>query len=376
MNKKIYKPKNKVIDVMNYLNIDVFENIIKFLDYKSIKNVCLVNKILYNYYNHNRNCDLIVINKIENLFSVKNGKYKYNKHIINNIKKIYNKIYNQFRTHNNTYLVDMIIYLIETKYENSIYILESLLSECILRMEPNYLDKRVITFNDMTYIIVYSNNEELKIILSLFTIPLSIFYYSVQQILYKNYYEKKGYKTRLYQIIDYIYYKYCFRKMDYMSDMYIHNILTQFIRYNESTLTRYFLVKKEYYKNSLMYQTLIQECIRYESLDNLKLFINEMNNEPEKTYIIIDKNVIEVISRRGSFHIIKYVIENLMGDFINLSGYIKSICIGIDHYDGHKFDMYFKKLEMIKECLNNNSKEMINMSLSKNLRNINRLVLK
>ena len=94
-----------------------------------------------------------------------------------------------------------------------------------------------------------------------------------------------------------------------------------------------------------------------------------------KIYITIDRDVIEKISKRGSFYIIKYIIDNLMGNFINMNGYISSICSGINHYNGGKFTRYVKKLKILEGYLNSKSKEMINGCLANNIKNVSKIYL-
>jgi hypothetical protein len=64
-----------------------------------------------------------------------------------------------------------------------------------------------------------------------------------------------------------------------------------------------------------------------------------------------------------------------MGDFINMNGYILSICSGINHYNGHKFKKYIKKLKILEGYLNNKSKEMINQCLANNIKNVSNMYL-
>jgi hypothetical protein len=376
--------KNKMYRyIMNVdlLNFDIFTNVLKYLDFQDIKHFLLTNKMIYNYYKFNRvYVGLLITRSIENMFGIN---YKIRKEDdklddngIMNISIIYNRIYNQFKMRRCVNFTDIIIYLVENKYDDSIYILRKIVPMCILRGDSDYISSNVITFGDMTYLIVYSDENEIDILLKNFIIPISIINYSLQEILYKID-KTDNIGLKVYKIIDYIHYKYCFGKLDYITDMYMHMILVNFIKYRQSDFVKYFLVKKRIYKTTLVYQTLINECLLSESMESLKMIIKEMESDSKllKIYVIIDRDILEKISRRGSFYVIKYVIDNLMGNFININGYVKSICNGIERYNGRNFSMYFRKLQILEGYFNDRSKKLINDCLRGHVRNKNEYVL-
>lgn len=365
------------MNVIKYINFDIFTNILRYLDYESIKQFILTNKIIYNYYQNNKRCvSLIVIQKIDEKFCIrclKKGDELAGKKI-DNVSMTYNKVYNQFKRQKCINLTDIIVYLVENKYNGSIYMLKKLISNSELRVYDDNISMNVISHTDMIYLLVYSNVEELGLLLDKFTVPISILSYGVQEIVYNR---KGDYRKKLYKLINYICYKYCYKKMEYMNNMYIHKILVYFIRTNEKNIIKYFLEKKRYYKNELTYQTLINECISYESIGCLNLLIREMEYDSKllKIYITIDRAVIEKVVKKGSFYMIKYVIENLMGNFINMNGYITSICNGINHYNGGKFTRYIKKLKMLEGYFSNKSKSLINDCLESNVKNVSKIYL-
>lgn len=365
------------MNVNKYINFDIFTNILEFLDYESIKRFLLTNKMIYEYYKNNkRYISLLIIKKIDEKFNIKcvNKSDKLEGKKIDNVSVIYNRVYNQFKRQKLINLTDIIVYLIENKYNNSLYILKKLISLCVLKVNTGIVSTNVITHSDMTYLLVYSNVEESKLLLNNFTIPISVLSYTIQEILYNG---KAEYRNKLYKMIDYIYYKYCWKKMEYMNNMYIHRILLYFIRKNEKKVIKYFLEKKRYYKFNLIYQTLINECLLYESVGCLNLLIKEMEDDSKllKIYITIDRTILEKVVKKGSFYIIKYIIDNLLGNFINMNGYISSICNGINHYNGGKFTKYVKKLKILEGYLNNKNKDIINNCLSNNIKNVSNIYL-
>jgi len=94
-----------------------------------------------------------------------------------------------------------------------------------------------------------------------------------------------------------------------------------------------------------------------------------------KIYITVDKEILEKVVKKGSFYIIKYIIDNLLGNFINMNGYILSICNGIIYYNGNKFTKYVKKLKMLECYFDDKSKVMINNCLENNIKNVNNIYL-
>lgn len=356
------------MNVNKYINFDIFTNILEWLDYESIKRFLLTNKVIYEYYKNNkRYISLLIIKKIDKKFNIQclDNSNKLEGKQIDNVSVIYNRVYNQFKGQKIINLTDIIIYLIENKYSDSIYILKKLILLCVLRVNAGMDNMNVITHTDMTYLLVYSNMEESNLILDNFTIPISIMSYAIQEILYNK---KADYRKKLCKMIDYIYYKYCWKKMEYMNNMYVHRILVCFIRNNEKKVIKYFLEKKRYYKYNLTYQTLINECLLYESVGCLKLLIREMEDDSNllKMYITIDTEILEKVVKKGSFYIIKYIIDNLLGNFINMNRYILSICNGINHYNGGKFTKYVRKLKILECYFEDKSKVMINNCLEIN----------
>ena len=365
------------MNVNKYINFDIFTNILTWLDYESIKQFLLTNKVIYEYYkNNNRFISLLIIKKIDEKFNIQclDKRNKLEGKQIDNVSIIYNRVYNQFKRQKMINLTDIIIYLIENKYDDSIYILKKLVSLCVLRVNAYTDSMNVIMHNDMVYLLVYSNVEESKLILDNFTIPISVMSYAIQEILYNR---KVDYKKKLCRMIDYIYCKYCWKMVENMNNVYIHRILVHFIKNNQQKMIRYFLKKKRYYKYNLIYQTLINDCLSYDSVGCLKLLIREMENDSKllKIYITVDKEILEKVVKKGSFYIIKYIIDNLLGNFINMNGYILSICNGIIYYNGNKFTKYVKKLKMLECYFDDKSKVMINNCLENNIKNVNNIYL-
>lgn len=355
-----------------FLNFDVFTSILVYLDYQDIKNFLLLNKGVYNYYKFNRvYVSLLVTKSIEKTFGI----YDCHQCLLDDqgiIKTtvLYNRIYNQFRLRKNVNLADIIIYLVENKYDYGICILQKIIPMCVLKVDFDYVgQENVITYGDMSYLIVYTDEVEIDILLAYFVIPISVIAYSIQEMTLN--------RLKVYKIIDYVYYKYCFGKLDCITDTYMHMILVHFIKQREDNLVKYFLVKKRYYRIRLIYQTLINECLLNESMECLRLLINEFkdDNEVSRIHIIIDKSTIEKLSKRGSFHVIKYIIDNLLGNVVNMSMYIKSICSGIEHCNSKSFTMYFRKLQVLEGYFDERSKNMINSCLRSHVRNVNGYVI-
>ena len=108
------------------------------------------------------------------------------------------------------------------------------------------------------------------------------------------------------------------------------------IYYKNTDILIYFLQKKNYYmyNDILDYQYIINRCIIYEDKRHLELLMNDKTKNEKycgtnNSLIIINHNIIKNLCKRGSFNYLKYIIETLLGVYINSNLYIESICDGI-----------------------------------------------
>jgi hypothetical protein len=380
-----------------FLTFDILNILIKQLNIDDIINLILTNKKVYNIYTLNK----IYINKIiiKKIFQY----FKFNMKLITNmiqqisykeiseISKIVFKKYNYFKRHMFCYKSDFIIFMLENNISSDI-LFDFYISACkfvsyvndnsnikIIRYNEsndifNFDDlfenqtcmEEVISIYDMTYILEKSNLNQLKLLFEKFTIPITMLSDIIKQTLKTDMYKEKD---KITLCIDYIFYRYCFKTINNNVKRIINYIVVYIVYYKQTSLLKYFLQKKNYYNhtNILDYQYLINKCIEYEDITHLKLLLKENKNESIdfKRFVIINDKIIMKLCKEGSFEYLKYIIDNLLGVYINSNLYIESICEGLKCMnlsinkdkvkDLKKIYEYFtpKNINIIELCLKN-----------------------
>jgi len=351
--------------IKKYMNFDIFYILINKLNVSDIINLILTDKFLYNIYKSNE----ILINKLLiikifiyfnfNLVTINHIKKKLlEEQEVYNISKIVFKKYNYFKQHRFCYKVDFIIFMLENDIDSD-FLLKLYISECNftpsikhkLFDEYNNLYNNVesgsinriediITISDMEYILINSNINQLDIILKSFNIPIKTLSFVIQELLEKGNYISNNIKL----CIDYLFYKHFFKTINTVDKIHINNVIDEFISCKRTDLLKYFLQKKNKYcvnnsnfENVLDYQYIINKCMEYQDTTHLELMIEENRKKNQshkgelKQFIIIKPSIIIKLCKRGSFSYLKYIIDTLLGKYINSSVYIKSICEGLSN---------------------------------------------
>ena len=200
------------LELFQYLDILDIVNFFTLSEY--INNVYLTNKLFF---------DRLLIKRIltyfyfEDLFNINN---------VDDLQSILDtllKIYKHFRHHRCSHRIDFLLYMLENNLNCDILFEyyancctyeyrydTSNLTRTIIRDENSNLFTNSsqelfnVSFSDIICILIYSTQKQLDIILKVFTIPVSILSYIIDEMLLNNMDEKK-----IVTIIDYIFYKFC-----------------------------------------------------------------------------------------------------------------------------------------------------------------------
>jgi hypothetical protein len=335
---------------------DIFENVCQYLSIDDIISFFLMNKECYGIYKYNkRNCNIIFVEKIFSYFNIMfddyKDVYKYESSTCTLLK-----MYNYFINHKSSCKADLLIYMVDNNVYN-IDLFRLIISKCIFRKvfmnDDNYddnsrilnlnysdviYDNSLILLSDMKYLLVYTNSEQLDVILKTFDIPLVLLSYIIRDRLFSNRYKYNTDSNKcLKVIILYLFVKNCYGSFNLIDNIHVHSILTSLIRYKKTDVFKYFLYNKNKYivrGFGLDYPYLINKCVEMQDKIHLDLLIRENKKDNDKvnlnkSYVIINIDHITNHCRNGRFKYLEFLVNKYLGDMINTKMYIQSICNGI-----------------------------------------------
>lgn len=363
MKNVIDKNYNKLLS--NLFCFDIFLELIKYLDISDIYNLFIVSKGLYkNLYLKNKfYFNKVLINKILCYFDL-DRPIKLQDNDINNVYNVLMKTYQHFKYHRCSFRIDFLVYMLENNLDCDI-LFEYYANLCEYKNEyknMSNVDLNGVYLNDIIYIFKHCNYNQLKIILRIFTIPIKILDFIIDDT--GNLDDKK-----FMLIIDYIFYKHCFGSFDQNCKDNIHNIIMNFVVNKKTKLLQYFLENKRRYNCILEYQVLVNKIINIQDKTHLELILNELKYDNIKlsksgyneNFVIIRTSLIKKICKGGNFEYLKYLVDEILGDFINYKLYINSICEGLENL------VNVENIDYLSSVLNDKSKYIINNHLKNDI---------
>lgn len=368
----------------DFLIYDIFETLSKYLSVQDIVNVLMVNISCYGNYKYNKNyCNKIFVKKIIRSFGFQQVFDK-----TNSIKHLFRMFY-YFKNH--CYRADFLVYMIDNSIKD-IDLFRFYASQCFFRnvindINTNDEDARIfnysdlyisdidqimndtfISLNDMKYILVNSEIDQLGVLFDLFNIPISLLSYTISNLTGDNY---------LLKCIKYMFVKHCFGKFNDDDNSYIYEILVCLIRYKRTNVLKYFIDQKREYimrGRSIDYQSLINRCIELEDKIHLEILIKEQKYDNDKgllerSFIIINTHRVIKLCEMAKFDYLIYLVKRHLGKSINTMIYIDSICMGLEMlilYNNFKI----KNIQLLSEYINDDNKIYINNYITKCYNNI------
>jgi hypothetical protein len=370
----------------DFLIYDIFEKLSKYLSVQDIVNVLMVNISCYGNYKYNKNyCNKIFVKKIIRSFGFQRV---FNK--TNSIKHLFRMFY-YFKNHK-CYTADFLVYMIDNSIKD-IDLFRFYASQCCfinvindtnnedarifnysdLYISDWYVPNRLIndtfiSLNDMKYILVNSDIDQLGVLFDLFNIPISLLSYTISNSTGDNY---------LLKCIKYMFVKHCFGKFNDDDNSYIYEILVCLIRYKRTNVLKYFIDQKREYimrGHSIDYQSLINRCIELEDKIHLEILIKEQKYDNDKgllerSFIIINTHRVIKLCEMAKFDYLRYLVKRHLGKSINTMIYIDSICMGLEMlilYNNFKI----KNIQLLSEYINDDNKIYINNYITKCYNNI------
>jgi hypothetical protein len=367
---------------------DIFESVAEYLSIEDVISLLLTNMDYYIIYTNNQDyCETLFIQKVLTSFHINTD----DKRILYTHKtkkaKTLLRMYWYFKRHDMTSTVDFLIYMIDNDISDKC-LFRLFVSNCNFRNSEtrdtrviNYSDtytlfSRVISFDDMKYLLVHGNEHFVDIILEIFTIPVVLISYVMQKILMKNVIYKVD-NSILIKFTKYLFTKHCYSSFLERDNPYINSIISILVKYKRTVVLKYFLDKKRKYvirSSCLDYQYLVNKCVEIEDRTHLKMLLkeNEFDNKRfvNKSFVIINTHQIIEHCKNARFDYMCYLVENCLGNTINTGLYIDSICQGIELLILSKRNMCLLKFENLKRHITFENMEVINKTIG-SIYNIN-----
>lgn len=327
---------------MNNIQYDILDQIIKYLDIESTKNLLLSSSHIYNSYRHNKYFQIIMIKKIFKYFhSLNTFEIDYKIETDNQIYELYtysNKIYNYFKTHPDSSLADILIYLCDNKLSDK-NIFSLIISKCYFTTSGKYIYNG-IRADDLLYLISYS--KDISLITKYINVdPLIIFHSIRYKITIKH-------KKDILFLVNYLLFTHFFRYSDYIQDI-ITDIICDIIKIDDIFLLKEIYKKFNIYKFKLNYQKIINTCITSNKLECLELINTKMLQQNEQIKIIISREYIRLLMKNKHYKLLDRIIELYLGDMINLNIYMHEICISFNYKNDECLNLIKYMNEMNKK---------------------------
>lgn len=227
-------------------------------------------------------------------------------------------------------LTDILVHLVDRnkKYMTSEHLFEQIIKK-ITYKEDNYtiFNRNPISYNQYYTIISQCDLKQLIVFFQHTVVSINVIASVIKQMLNKP----KIDILKIEHCLKYVLLKTTFGHHSSKTDNYfVNDIVFELIRTNQIELLSSLFQKRNFLKNFFDYQFLVLKAIELDKIEVLQLIQNiQMKNMAPKQVFFITTNVIYDICERGSFHILKWVIEYQLDRLINLGSYINSIYSGI-----------------------------------------------
>ncbi|NBO99368.1 MAG: hypothetical protein EBU90_04470 [Proteobacteria bacterium] len=188
----------------------------------------------------------------------------------------------------------------------------------------------LITPADLVYILVHGNLTITKLTLQNINIAPDITINVVSQLLSNQRLNFVSDLSKVELLIDQFLAKACFPTLSREHQFSFNQVLFVLIKgFHNNTIERILRRVVKYRRYQLQYQLLINKCLQHDNVQALMLFTQHMSMYSTSSKLMVDPRMVGQMMEHGRVNSLKYVIEHLLGDAINMNAYMNNICSGI-----------------------------------------------
>jgi hypothetical protein len=200
-----------------------------------------------------------------------------------------------------------------------------------IKFRPRYLSTR-----DLEYVLVHGNASAYKIVFGELFIPSGMLAQCIKTML-RSLYEKTcndEHKLR-YKIVDFINHTLAKNHMHFNAEnrIYYRDILKSVVIYHQWEIMKSTLVLQRKYEIPFDYDYMINEAVKVDDLHIIKILFAEnrlhMTKYPLTDIKIRPESVVRLFSC-GELNSLSYILSYMIGNTINMTEYVESICHGLD----------------------------------------------
>lgn len=368
------------MDIKNKSNTDfidlfslpeLFEYLISYLDSYSIVNLIFSSYELYIRYAYNNYTVSKLISKIFADLNIKlpilpiysQLEHKEQRLIFHDIIAIC--LYFHHFPKNSFGIGDLIVFLVDrNKRHHTSHIL---FEQLLIQMNKTAFNPRVrrihgVDCNQVSNLLVNCDYHQLQLLFEQMVIPKNVICTSIKNLLGIT--DSKINNIKIKECIRYFLIKSTFgnkRNTNYSNDYFLSDIFFEIINHNRIELMEHILQKRDFLHIYFDYSSVILKCIEQNRIEMLNILLKHHNSTfQNKKPLYITGNLIKNIIEEGYFEMLYWIVDNLLGNMINLNHYIQCIIDGIYKCKNLK-NLYF--IFDLTGYLKNSSKEKINDAL-------------
>lgn len=348
---------------MENVCLDVWLEVTKKLDTKSVYNLMLSSLSMYNMYRCNEchfqyillkksldelGVNEIIIKKILELYTTLSFSTK------SELCKFIQKMNRYFQPHLDSSVSEMLGFVVESNVSLDVAtIIFELFTQKARLAKTSKLNSDIITYDDAAYLITHAHPSLIRFILWRGALPPDVIVDIITTDPVQN-----THKTQ--ELVNYFFVKHCMRRFYNQGVFELNRMLKYFIDTNQPQNLTYTLSLRDTYVRDttqsipINYNACINAAIRCDNLSILQLLFQDLHRasiaSSQPIPVIISPNSIEAMMSQGRFDCLEYLVTEQLGDAFRMDVYARSILGGLLKMN-KRMNIDWSKLDILNQVL-------------------------